>query len=851
MYSDAGVTPAVAGGSVQQWNDQSGSGNNVSQATASNRPKYNTSPDRCTFNAINSQYLLSPYAGEPAGFICVLQQSMTNGYAEWAGGKTSNLTYTRDAYYLGTSTNDTGEDLTSPGCFKRITTSDATTSGTALVGGPIWVPRITGSYYIVHGRFDGTRMTCGINGASLGSVDVTGTPIAIASAAIGCGFYNHTPTDFMSGDIRELVFYSSSPTDSQMQQLISYMANKYSITLYTATPLPLTYYGITFFGEAPSHEIMGILQSSDCVTFQNVLCFYDPGAGKFCRSADIMSYNGSYFVCHANGGKIAGGGFSSTTTFSIAKSSNLLTWTKVLDVDCSAASSTNIWAPGWCNDTGRSGNVYAFFSNSNSIWVVQATDLSGLSTWTTPSAVTITGAGSTNIIDPAYSFRGGTHYLWYAFTGNAIGYASASAAAGPYTQVKSPTADWAGWKASLATTLGVSAANLSIEGPTPILLADGTTWRMQMDVYNTSTSARYGWYYSDSTDGWATWSTTAVCPTVDGFVGRHGGLMLAPAANVYSETGSGGAVGGGSSTIDVIYSPTTSGGAVSSGSASFGLVITTSTSGGVVAGGTSIFGSVFIFLGAGGAVAGGMGLPGWTQIALGGAVSVGNVIITANYVALATDGAVASGSGHLELGYLPSGGAKVSGSANANANYNPTASGGSVGGGTSNNVFSVMGSGGAVASGNGIITAGYTPLATGGAVASGSGHLELGYLPSGGGNVSGLTSINIIYNPIASGGAIGSGALSNNIHNETGSGGVIASGIGSITFQELAMGGMIAAGRSAVVLIESRMGWKCYAQKRYIPAVQVVPRGGTSHQGALLAGITICDQGLTNLLPTQ
>ena len=48
VFSDAGVTPAVDGATVQQWNDQSGNGLNLSQATAGNRPTFNTG----SFNAL-------------------------------------------------------------------------------------------------------------------------------------------------------------------------------------------------------------------------------------------------------------------------------------------------------------------------------------------------------------------------------------------------------------------------------------------------------------------------------------------------------------------------------------------------------------------------------------------------------------------------------------------------------------------------------------------------------------------------------------------------------------------------------------------------------------------------------
>lgn len=40
VYSDAGTTPAVDAGTIQQWSDQSGAGNHLSQATGESRPTY-------------------------------------------------------------------------------------------------------------------------------------------------------------------------------------------------------------------------------------------------------------------------------------------------------------------------------------------------------------------------------------------------------------------------------------------------------------------------------------------------------------------------------------------------------------------------------------------------------------------------------------------------------------------------------------------------------------------------------------------------------------------------------------------------------------------------------------------
>lgn len=63
VYSDAGTTLATDGQTVQQWNDQSGNGNNISQATSGKRPTYNAagfnSKQTVTFAAASLQQMAS------------------------------------------------------------------------------------------------------------------------------------------------------------------------------------------------------------------------------------------------------------------------------------------------------------------------------------------------------------------------------------------------------------------------------------------------------------------------------------------------------------------------------------------------------------------------------------------------------------------------------------------------------------------------------------------------------------------------------------------------------------------------------------------------------------------------
>ncbi|MBS1495477.1 MAG: T9SS type A sorting domain-containing protein [Bacteroidetes bacterium] len=73
VYTDAGVTPATNGQAVQQWNDQSGNANHVTQTVAINKPVFK-SPDATAqpalyFDGVNGKYFLNNTSSNlvPAG----------------------------------------------------------------------------------------------------------------------------------------------------------------------------------------------------------------------------------------------------------------------------------------------------------------------------------------------------------------------------------------------------------------------------------------------------------------------------------------------------------------------------------------------------------------------------------------------------------------------------------------------------------------------------------------------------------------------------------------------------------------------------------------------------------------
>lgn len=152
-------------------------------------------------------------------------------------------------------------------------------------------------------------------------------------------------------------------------------------------------------------------------------------------------------------------------------------------------------------DSDGSVNVIVSCSLTSDEWIFTPYLLkaanSALTAWSSPAALSGIGA---NHID-TFLVRIGSTY--HAFTKNEttkyIEYATATSLTGPYTI--SRTGDWAGWGSYR-------------EGPALVQLDNGT-WRIFFDGYGDG-----NYYYSDSTDSFATWSAPKALPAISG-TARH------------------------------------------------------------------------------------------------------------------------------------------------------------------------------------------------------------------------------------------------------------------------------------------------------------------------------------------
>jgi len=90
-YSDAGSTPAVDGGDVQQWNDQSGNGYHATQTTAANCPHWREDlwfdHDGLDFDGSNDYMELNITPGTSATMFMVVSMRDGSGATYHAGGR--------------------------------------------------------------------------------------------------------------------------------------------------------------------------------------------------------------------------------------------------------------------------------------------------------------------------------------------------------------------------------------------------------------------------------------------------------------------------------------------------------------------------------------------------------------------------------------------------------------------------------------------------------------------------------------------------------------------------------------------------------------------------------------------
>lgn len=240
------------------------------------------------------------------------------------------------------------------------------------------------------------------------------------------------------------------------------------------------------------------------------------GAGNYStplRDPSITRINGTWWLAHTS--------IPDVSSFQVASSPDLRTWSNPITVTVLPLSALHCWAPEWFIDSDGSPHVTIAITQGGNLGPFTIYELhptnADFTSWSAPSPLVITGEG--NPIDPYLTKVAGTYYLWYVAWGASnpheyIQYASSSTLTGTYTLQR--TGNWAGW-GGLANGL---------EGPSLIQLAD--RWRLYFDDVLPLYSSDLGNIaYSDSFDNWATWTHPVLISTGQ-IRAKHGTVIPYP-----------------------------------------------------------------------------------------------------------------------------------------------------------------------------------------------------------------------------------------------------------------------------------------------------------------------------------
>jgi hypothetical protein len=481
---DAGTIPAGNGDGVAVWADQSGNGNDCTQTTSADRPEYQSniinSLPAISFDGGN-EYMDCPYTGEIQCIIAVYRSSTNNDYKTLLGGDTS------DAVAVGSYYFQAGQGG-SPGrlaAFSRCTTADTSAAGDmeATAQGQI------GVWQIQAGRHDGSsiRIFKWKHEIHSDSKSCGETLRPINAAVVGGGYYSSSITDFFDGQLCELLVYSADLSDSEYNQVINYLEEKYDLA-----PRSSRYVLSTFLS---NDERLYLFTSDDGVTFRIAPSSYKLPA-NLVRDPSVIFQNGTYWLAYT----INSAG-NETTQFSVATSTDLVTWEHVDDVDVSAIGGSTpnrrCWAPEFFIDPEDNDQLKVIFSYStdagaNFTGYVIVPASADLTSWGVPTVMSgipsATGESIDHYIVYVPDQSDGPYFDFFKDNGGAgdnyLVVYEAAALTGTYAAHR--TGDWATWGLNL------------YEGPS-VFEINGV-WRVYMDDYQTPD----GIHYSDEQAGnWA------------------------------------------------------------------------------------------------------------------------------------------------------------------------------------------------------------------------------------------------------------------------------------------------------------------------------------------------------------
>ncbi len=225
VYNDAGNTPATAGQTVQQWNDQSGRELHVTPNSAGQTPVYLTGTAATNFNPaldFTNDYLINTNR--------IVET--TDGLSLFSVGATRVFNGVRTMYSLGTNGNEPTVDLESTWISPYNTASSPTNVD-------LFNNQMTLNQPMIWGLRAANNVANDLRFSFQG--EEVPTPLEILSSHAAYGNRVHVGTGVDSvwdGLIQEGITYNRPLSSAEMQRVNSYLALKYGVTLRTVDSDP-------------------------------------------------------------------------------------------------------------------------------------------------------------------------------------------------------------------------------------------------------------------------------------------------------------------------------------------------------------------------------------------------------------------------------------------------------------------------------------------------------------------------------------------------------------------------------------------------------------------------------------
>lgn len=499
VYSDAGVTPAVDGDSVERWTDIGGSGLYFQQLTAGFQPTYETGAkggrNALVFVETSSQGLsndatdASPspviISGKVQTIVTVHLTSAVVGHRTIVGADRAAAGL--GAFYHKSSNPDGVAEIAVPS-----SSGSNVDSQVMQTSQDIWSVHTS----TIDHDSKTLRTYTGRGLISEETFTSTFAEVSGKGTAIGNGYYNNNRVDFFGGKIGYVALFDTVLDEDTVAGVAAYLEDLFSMT-------PSGDYVFPSFSKQASS--LYVNQGADAANWTSRPRSYIPDPSTQGVRDPNFIYDellDKYIMVHTNANL-----FEDAQEFVVAESTDLIRFDHVAFADCSSVANgspgnNKVWAPEIFKDP-ISGEVFVFVSISNSGtsnlagYVLQCLDKSTYASWSAPTPLVVNNlANPSNNID-WFVLHDGTQYSMF-FKDEVVKQTQiATADTFPTEWTVQTVGDWAGWQAQEG----------SLEGA--CVIPFNGTWRIFLDRLGLD------YFYSDAatTDLQGAWS--ALTPISD------------------------------------------------------------------------------------------------------------------------------------------------------------------------------------------------------------------------------------------------------------------------------------------------------------------------------------------------